>query len=189
MKKLVLKELREHFKVALLGGVLLTVMMVLAFRGSAVDARQAFYFHSYGRGEGLQPLLSKLTLIEAAFFCGAFGALLGWLQARSEGHPDLWAFLVHRPISRGTIFKAKLAGGVLLYLGGAAPPLLGLVVAAAIPGNVAAPFAWAMGMPLAAICLSGLVFHLAGLLTGLRQARWYASRGYRNCKAASPSAI
>jgi hypothetical protein len=116
--------------------------------------------------------------MQVAFFCAIFGALLGWLQIRAEKHPDLWAFLVHRPITRTTIFWSKVFSGLLLYVVATGVPLFGFVIVVSIPGKVAAPFQWAMALPLVAIFLSGMVFYFAGLLTGLRKARWYASRGF-----------
>jgi hypothetical protein len=105
-----------------------------------------------------------------------FGAILGWLQIRSESHRDLWAFLVHRPISRTRILASKVAAGMVLYALGAGLPLVVLVAVARTPGNVAAPFEWSMALPVLANFLGGIACYLAGLLTGLRRVRWYASR-------------
>ena len=178
MKKLIVKELREHFKVALLGLVVLTVMLFLAIQDSSAQTRRAALSQGYNASDGLQPLLSKPILVQVAFFCAIFGALLGWLQIRAESHPDLWAFLVHRPIARTAILWGKLCSGLLLYAVATGLPLVALVCVVSIPGKVAAPFEWAMALPLAALFLSGMVFYLAGLLTGLRKARWFASRGF-----------
>jgi ABC-type transport system involved in multi-copper enzyme maturation permease subunit len=109
--------------------------------------------------------------------CAIFGAILGWLQVHNERHRDLWAFLIHRPLSRTKIFFAKVIAGLCLYVVGAGLPLLGVIVMIRIPGHIAAPFEWAMVLPVTAYFLSGIVYYFAGLLTGLRQARWYASRG------------
>ena len=112
MKSLFRKELREHFKVAILGFVVLSVMLVLAFQGCT---NQFFQLTRYGNStsEGLQPLLASGVLTQVAFFCAIFGALLGWLQVRAEKHPDLWAFLVHRPITRSLILRDKILSGEL----------------------------------------------------------------------------
>jgi hypothetical protein len=128
--------------------------------------------------EGLQPLLSSGLRVQVAFACANFGALLGWLQIRAEKHPDLWAFLVHRPISRTKILMSKVAAGLLLYVVAGGLPIFVFAVVTSIPGKVAAPFEWAMALPLAAVFLSGVVYYFAGLLTGLRKARWFASRGF-----------
>ena len=106
-----------------------------------------------------------------------FGAILGWLQIYRERHRDLWAFLVHRPLSRTRILLGKTAAGLSLYAMGAGLPLAGLVFWVSLPGHVLAPFEWRMAWPVTACFLAGAVYYLAGMLTGVRQARWYASRG------------
>ena len=130
-----------------------------------------------GQMNALQPLLAHSLLIETTFFCGLFGAALGWLQTRNEAHRDLWAFLIHRPITRTGIFWGKTVAGLGLYLFGAGLPLVVLVAVVRTPGHVAAPFEWAMLGPVVSISLTGGAYFFAGVLTGLRQARWYGSRG------------
>ena len=124
-----------------------------------------------------QPLLSRSVTSATAFFCAIFGALLGWLQIHNERHRDLWAFLIHRPLSRTKIFAAKSVAGLSLYTLGAGLPLLGFIFMTWMPGHIAAPFEWRMVLPVLSFFLAGIVFYFAGMLTGLRQARWYASRG------------
>ncbi|MCC6822954.1 MAG: hypothetical protein IT579_19670 [Verrucomicrobia subdivision 3 bacterium] len=178
MKQLIFKELREQFKVAVLGLVILTLMVSLAFAAYGTQLQQVVWSMGQKTSDSLQPLLRNDLLIQVSFFCAIFGTLLGWLQIRAEKHPDLWAFLVHRPIPRTTILRSKVVAGLLLYLAGTGLPLFGLILVVSIPGNVAAPFEWAMALPLTSICLVGMVYYFAGLLTGLRQARWFASRGF-----------
>ena len=128
-----------------------------------------------GQMNALQPLLAHSLLIETTFFCGLFGAAVGWLQTRNEAHRDLWAFLIHRPITRTGIFWGKTVAGLGLYLFGAGLPLVVLVAVVRTPGHVAAPFEWAMLGPVVSISLTGGAYFFAGVLTGLRQARWYAA--------------
>lgn len=178
MKQLVLKELREQSRVALLGLAVFSVMLLLAFSASMGWLDRLAYSNGYSDAEGYQPLLSQSILTQAAFFCGIFGALLGWLQIRAEKHPDLWAFLLHRPISRTTILRSKVMSGLLLYAVAAGLPVFGFILVCSMPGKVPAPFEWRMALPLTAIFLVGVVHYFAGLLTGLRKARWYGSRGF-----------
>jgi len=170
MKKLFRKELREEMKAALIGIVILTGILVQVYKNCTG--------HGIGSGEAVQPLMSPALHREAAWFCAVFGAVLGWLQIRAEKHPDLWAFLVHRPMTRTRILGAKIAAGLCLYALAAGLPLLGLLIMVLTPGHVAAPFEWPMTFPLAAIFLLGGVFYFVGMLTGVRQARWYGSRGF-----------
>src|SRR5262245_34385644 len=165
MRELIRKELREHFKVAVLGFAVLVVVLALAYSRSANLLERSGFGSGYISNESLQPLLATDLLVQAAFFCCIFGALLGWLQIRAEKHPDLWAFLIHRPVPRSTILQSKILGGLILYAAGAGLPALGLVLIARIPGKVAAPFEWAMALPLLAIFLLGAAFYLAGLIT------------------------
>ncbi len=178
MKQLILKELREQFKVALIGLAVLTLMLSLLFATYGSQLQQAMRFMGQVSSDSLQPLLRNGLLVQVSFFCAIFGMLLGWLQIRAESHPDLWAFLVHRPIRRTSILRSKVVAGLLLYVAGTGLPLFGLILAISIPGNVAAPFEWAMALPLTSIFLVGMVYYFAGLLTGLRKARWFASRGF-----------
>jgi hypothetical protein len=177
MKALIQKDLRENLKVALIGLVIFSLLAVLAYQiGSAALA--GLLAGRAAQINALQPLLSPNLLAEAAFLCPIFGAALGWLQSRNEAHRDLWAFLIHRPVTRSEIFLGKTIAGLCLYALGAGLPFAILVAVARIPGRVAAPFEWAMVLPLFAFFLTGVAWYFAGFLTGLRQARWYASRGF-----------
>ncbi len=177
MKALIEKDLRENLKVALIGLVIFSLLAALAYQiGSAALA--GLLAGRAAQINALQPLLSPNLLAEAAFLCPIFGGALGWLQSRNEAHRDLWAFLIHRPVTRTEIFLGKTIAGLCLYVLGAGVPFAILVAVARIPGRVAAPFEWAMVLPLLAFFLTGVAWYFAGFLTGLRQARWYASRGF-----------
>jgi hypothetical protein len=166
MKTLIRKELRENVKVAALGLVIYTLLSVQNYRNCVVSA--------HGMA---QPLTDGNFLMSTTWFCGIFSAVLGWLQIYNERRPDLWAFLVHRPVTRTSIFLSKAIAGLSLYVLAAGLPLLGYIAWARLPGHVAAPFEPAMLRPAAILFLAGTVAYFAGLLTGLRQARWYGSRG------------
>ena len=114
MKTLIWKELRENVKVAALGLVIYTLLLL----------------GQYSRpGQSPRDLGRLLTdgdfLTSTTWFCGLFGAVLGWLQIHNERRPDLWAFLCHRPITRTAIFLAKATAGLCLYVLAAGLPLLG----------------------------------------------------------------
>src|SRR5262249_55774851 len=70
-------------------------------------------------------LLGAESLKIFTLVCAGFGAALGWLQIHHERPRDLWAFLVHRPITRTKIFFAKIIVGLLLYFLAVSLPLLG----------------------------------------------------------------
>ncbi len=177
MNTLFLKEWREHFKVAVLGLAIFSFFLGLSYWDDIAFHRQMALGGPIGGKEAIQPLLAEETFAIVCIFCSAFGALLGWLQIYSERHRDLWAFLVHRPITRAEIFFNKMMAGLCLYAAGAGLPLLIFIILVWWPGHFAAPFEWTMVLPLFAMFLNGTVFYFAGMLTGLRQARWFASRG------------
>ncbi len=104
------------------------------------------------------------------------GLALGLLQVLPELRRDQWAFLVHRPASRTTLFFGKALAGVCLYLGATTLPLLILTAWAASPSHVPAPFDFRFTLAGWAAILAGLPFYFAGLLVALRPARWYGSR-------------
>ncbi|MGO8838938.1 MAG: ABC transporter permease [Limisphaerales bacterium] len=181
MKTLILKELRENVKLALLGLGILALMLALNAHSYSTDLKnlgetrdyQQIYLQKY---LPWQPLVSSGFLTLTGFFCAIFGAVLGWFQIHNDRHRDLWAFLIHRPITRTGIFLGKTIAGLMLYVLATGLPLAGFVAWVLVPGHVAAPFEWAMLWPLAMLFLSGTLYYFAGMLTGLRQARWYASR-------------
>jgi hypothetical protein len=178
MKTLIKKDLRENLVVAAIGLLVFALLLVQAFE-SSTSALDNLLLNSWSvQSVTLQPLLANTLVIESAFFCALFGAVLGWFQTRNEAHRDLWAFLIHRPVTRTEIFLGKTIAGLCLYGLGAGLPLAGLVLVARLPGHVAAPFEWPMALPLVELFLGGVAGYFAGQLTGLRQARWYVSRGW-----------
>jgi ABC-type transport system involved in multi-copper enzyme maturation permease subunit len=178
MKTLIGKELRENFKLAVLGLVVFTVLAAGNWRyySSVIEDAALGLRSAANYSDRLQPVTASVFLVEAGWLCALFGAVLGWVQIHNEKHRDLWAFLVHRPTTRTRIFFGKIIAGLMIYLAAAGLPLAGFVAWTAVPGNVAAPFQWSMVLPLATYFFGGIVYYFAGMLTGLRQARWYASR-------------
>ena len=178
MKALIRKELRENLKLAVLGFVVFTVLVVWSWRDYAVMMKDVLLGLRSLEGYHLQPVGSGLIFVGTAWLCVIFGAVLGWMQIFNERHRDLWAFLVHRPISRTQIFFGKVIAGLGIYIVAAGLPLVCFIAWAGIPGHVAAPFEWGMVLPIAWLFLAGIAFYFAGMLTVLRRARWYASRTF-----------
>lgn len=178
MKTLIQKELRENLKLAVLGaGIFAFLLMTSYHHYSNYYADLASGDRSgFENPEMAQPLLGdvpKFTIVLGALFA----AVLGWFQIHNERHRDLWAFLIHRPVSRTEIFAGKVIAGLFLYAMGIGLPLLGTILMIITPGHIAAPFEPAMLLPVTACFLSGALYYFAGMLTSLRQARWYVSRG------------
>ncbi len=160
MKALIDKELRENLKLAVPVFLVLSVICWFA----AWDG-------------GGNALLGANSLRIFSLGCAGFGAALGWLQIHHERPRDLWAFLVHRPITRTQIFFAKMIVGLLLYFLAIGLPVLGYLVWVSIPGHLSAPFEWGVALPAIGLALVGPLWYFAAMLTSLREARWYASRG------------
>jgi ABC-type transport system involved in multi-copper enzyme maturation permease subunit len=178
MKALLQKELRENLGLAVLGLAIFSVLLLVSCLTYSELMSEFVSGRSSGGGgfDRFLPLGSGLFLTETGFFCALFGAVLGWVQVNNERHPDLWAFLVHRPITRTGLFLGKALAGLSLYGLAAGVPLVCYIAWTWLPGHVAAPFDPAMLQPVIALFLNGVVGYFAGMLTGLRQARWYASR-------------
>ena len=101
MKALVRKEFRENVKPAALGLILYTLMLMQ-------------HYHDYvasPTNKG-QPLANGGFQWSTGWFCAIFGAVLGWLQIHNERRPDLWGFLLHRPMTRTGIFLGKTSPGL-----------------------------------------------------------------------------
>ena len=170
MKAIMQKDLRENLKVALIGLLIFSLLLLQAYQSCIHALDNLLERNASVMANNLQPLLTTSLLIEAAFFCALFGAALGWLQTRNEAHRDLWAFLIHRPVTRSAIFRGKALAGLCLYCFGAGLPVAILIAVVRTPGHVAAPFEWSMVCPLVLIFLTGGAYYFAGLLTGYEPA-------------------
>ncbi len=177
MKALIKKELRENLKLAVLGVAVFIFLLLQTYRNYGAMLRPLVAGGTEVHGAYLQPLANEEILWYVGGFCAVFGLLLGWLQGYYERRNDLWSFLAHRPLTRSQLFLGKIIAGLGLYVLVAGLPLLGFTAWAVTPGDVAAPFEWSMLLPIIALFLGGPVYYLAGMLAGLRQARWYGSRG------------
>ncbi len=164
MRPMIWKELRENFKWAVLW--MLGMGLAMAYALSSPG-----YYWS-----GSESICSQSFLLITTIGCALGAGLLGFLQVIMEMRRDQWAFLVHRPVTRNSIFAGKVVAGMMLYLAATGIPLLVAAWWASTPGKIAAPFDGRMILPGFADILCGVVFYFAGMLTGLRQARWYASR-------------
>lgn len=162
MKAMIWKEWRENFKWAVLGGVGLALATLYT-----LSQHNGSYIY-----EGTWQALTNLITIG----CPILATALGFLQIFPEQRRDQWAFLMHRPASRGTIFAGKVSAGLCLYLLAVVPTALGINIWAALPGHLGMPYEWRIGLQQVADVLTGVVFYFAAILTALRPARWYGSR-------------
>src|SRR5579859_6588277 len=162
MNTILQKDLRENFKLALIWAAIFSLMLIISYRDS-VRSLETLLFNGVGISvNALNPLISDNSIGFAAFFCAIYGALLGWLQTRNEAHRDLWAFLIHRPVTRSQIFQGKALAGLTLYGLGAGLPLAVMMLVSITAGHFPMPFEWAMLLPLTAAFLAGVPYYFAG---------------------------
>ena len=167
LKALFWKEWRENFRWAIL--ILLCLSAGLAY---AVYYELSWTAYN---NSGDIPVWNNANLV-LTIAAPLAGLALGLLQILPELRRDQWAFLVHRPASRTTLYLGKIIPGLCLYGLAVSLPLLGLAAWDAAPGHVPAPFDFRFTLSGWAAILTGVPFYFAGLLVALRPARWYGSR-------------
>jgi hypothetical protein len=155
------KEIRENARWAALMALLLAVLMANSLNAMASD------------GESIVGI-GFLSVTSTGF--AACGLALGLLQALQDRRRGRWDVVIHRPVSRTNIFLGKVVAGMLLYTVASGVAFGAAIVWSATPGHVAGPFEWHMVLPGLADLLGGWVWYAAGLLVGLRPARWIGSR-------------
>jgi len=166
MKAMLWKELRENFKWALLAMIGLCLAEIYGLN---------YYDPLNYNNRGLT-LCNPTFLMATSFGCAIVGLLLGFLQILPEQRRDQWAALLHRPVSRDTIFRGKVVAGLGLYLVATVVPFLICVWLAATPGHFLAPFVPSMVLPGVADIGTGMVYYFAALLVALHRSSWFGAR-------------
>jgi F0F1-type ATP synthase assembly protein I len=161
---IVQKEFRENFKWAILLMFILSALLISDLKQLANTDVRVMEIN-------LPAMFDTMALVTPFI-----GLIIGLAQAVRENRGDKWGFLTHRPVSRSTLFWGKAVAGILLYTAAVALPWLSSLVWLSMPGHVPLPFDPHMALPGAADLLCGVVYYFAGLLTGMRDARWFASR-------------
>jgi hypothetical protein len=165
MRAILWKEFREALPVAAgLAAVVACVLGWLVWQGTRWTSEM-----------GCEPLLIGLQVV-SALFAAAAGLTLGLRQSFPETRGGLWAFWVHRPVPRRTLFLGRVLVGLGFYAAALVVPFAAAFVWLRQPGHLAAPFYYSMAGPHAVDLLTGTVWYFAGLLAGGRSARWYGSR-------------
>ncbi len=170
LKALAIKELRES--AAILGAAALAMLWTLGnvmgwrLTPFAIEDDATTSIPFYGGEFG--PLL--------IFVGGSLAILLGMKQSAWENNSQQYYFLLHRPVSRQTIFLLKIACGMGCLLSLTMGPVLLYALWAATPGNHATPFFWGMTSNAWFTCLALPTLYLGAMLSGLRPARWLGTR-------------
>jgi len=177
MKALLRKEFREILWLGMLGLIVFGLLLLPPYFTYKELIERLARGQLAGNANYVQPLVRDHYLMTATgYFCAIFAAILGCLQVVPERLRNLWAFLLHRPMTPTRIFFAKTIAGLSVYFAAVALPLACFILWAALLGKIAAPFAWTMLLPPLVLCLTGIPYYFVGMLAGLRQARWYVSR-------------
>ena len=160
MITLIWKELRENLKWAILAAFVL-----------GVAEMHGLYQTEWGTMEYNGPdgiTLCRLPFLTVTTFgCAVVGFLLGLIQILPELKRDRWAALLHRPVSRGVIFRGKVISGLFLYALATVTPFLYAVWLVATPGHFGAPFVPEMVFPGTADICMGAVYYFAALALAL----------------------
>ncbi len=165
------KELRENYRWALLALLGLGVAQWYALH----QGEEAYSFGYNWSGKGLL-LDSPPFLAVTTFGCAAAGLLLGFLQILPELRRDRWASLLHRPVSRGVVFRGKAVSGLILYALATVPPFLFSVWLVATPGHFGAPFLPTMTLAGTADICAGAAYYFAALAMTLPRGVWFGTR-------------
>jgi hypothetical protein len=167
MKAMLWKELQENFKWAVLAmiGLGLAEFYGLTERSNYYDDESATLYKSS-------------FLMSTSFGCAAVGLILGLIQILPEQRRDQWAALLHRPVTRATIFRGKAFAGILLYLVATVPPFLTCIWYTTTPGHFSSPFVPQMVYPGVADICAGAMYYFAALFVGLRRGAWYGTRAF-----------
>ena len=155
---ILLKELRENLKWAMLIFGVLLVMIVHELR----DAETMVLF--------------QLARRYTTWLAPIAGLLMGVVQSLFETKVDNWGFMVHRPVRRVVTFAGKCAAGLLLLYAALALPCLIATAWAARPGHLAIPFQGRMALPMLADVFNAGCYYFAGMVLTLRRARWFGTR-------------
>lgn len=167
MKTMIWKELRENLKWAVLA---LTVLVLAEFYALSTGREGSDNYNNI-------TLCGSTFLLVTSFGCTLVGAAIGTLQILPERRRDQWASLLHRPVTRGTIFFGKVVAGLGLYFFATTLPFLASVAYVATPGQFAAPLVPGLLLPGLSDVFLGMVFYFLALLLCLHRGRWVGSRG------------
>lgn len=163
MKYLIWKEWRENFKWALI-----VFIIILLYKIDLV-------FETYRDGDfyyvSIFNIIHKIVTPSEVLL----GLLLAHMQLYEEiSKKDNWAFLLHRPISRSTIFFAKIIAGFSLYFFATLLPMLFVVAGFVIPGIFPVPYQYIF-LPVQA----PIILIIAGLIPYAGMFLIYLNRGKR----------
>ncbi len=163
LRAVIRKELHQNIAVAALV-ICIDVVFILAMEWSASGDRM-----------DRNILLSRSVTDGMVVWCALAALCIGLLQPYFDRNFDLWAFLVHRPVSRSVFFGGRAIAGLILYGCIAGIPVLAILVLAMTPYGQGM-FLWRYTLPPISDFAAGVPFYFAGLIAADRRALLYGSR-------------
>jgi len=171
-KSMMRKELMETRAVIFFAGFLFALPLV-------IDA-VAYHLDGYIAGDYRKMRWSPLLNSEIFQFLWiipfGFAILLGFVQTLTDSFQGTWGYLLHLPPGRRWVISSKLLVGASAYLACNGLFLFGCLLNGFSRQTEVHPFQWSMINPYVQLMLIGLLIYLGTFLTGLRPARWYATR-------------
>ena len=166
------KEFRETIGIATLGLAVMLGIASLSMGWGATLLPDFLAPRSYGN----IPFLNDVFPGRFGMAAFVLAVALGLRQSVGDFVGDGYLFLLHRPVSRQTIFGAKLLVGLGLYLAAACVPVLFYAWYALLPGTHASPFDWQMTLPVWNTILTLSSVYFATFLSGIRGGNWFGTR-------------
>lgn len=167
-RALIIKELRECAAPAALAA-LAAAWVVWIFTGGPP-------LPGFSTSTALVPFVTDNFSGPLLIVTGALAVALGFKQTLFEDVLGTYRYLLHRPVERRRIFLIKAVMGLAIVEALGAAMILGYALWAAKPGTHASPFFWSMTAPAWKVWTVLPLTYLGAALSGLRPARWYASR-------------
>jgi hypothetical protein len=167
-RALVYKEFRETAGIAAIGLVLLLLLVA----GQIGFSPLPFTTNYLGR----IPFVSDSFGGQFLLIAGGLALALGFRQSIGDFLGDAQLFFLHRPVSRGKIYLAKVMVGLGIFLASGMTPILLYAGWAATPGTHASPFVWSMTSASWVSWLALTAVYLGALLSGIRPAAWFGTR-------------
>ncbi len=155
------KELRAVLRWTPLGLLLIGVLCWLVMPETPYDSSQ----------------VDARLMLNVGFGAGLVAFAFGLLQSLPELRPDARGFLLHRPISLGSIYLAKLLAGFTGFALSVFPPLIVVAFHLEMIGMQRMPASWVQVLPASiGVLMVFFAVYPATLWTVHRDARWTGTR-------------
>jgi ABC-type transport system involved in multi-copper enzyme maturation permease subunit len=185
LKTIAWKEFRELLPFIVLAIVTESYLVCLAVgvHLGLLSSVSIFQTNTYN----LIPFIEDSYCTQILAAAALFAVVIALWQTLWESYHGTFQFVLHRPIPRNNVIGAKITVGIILSSLVAGVPLLYYALWAATPGSHDAPFTWSMTWQYWFVCSQIPMIYLSAFLSGMRSARWFASRFFRCWLAFSSS--